>query len=132
MGKYVPLYVDEFEQIRSYGEMPTKTKPLLADLIEEWLSDEPARAPSTVRRDQWGRDIILAHFGEDRLAQDISRADVIEFRELCAQTFEAASTPRIILRLLVRPLERAYVEGLIPQCPVVGMMLTTSNGGGSR
>ena len=105
--------------------MATHAPPvLLADLIEEWITAEPARAPSTVYRDRWGADVIVSHFGEDREAATISRDEVLEFRDLLVETF-TGSTPRIILRLLVRPLERAHVEGRLDRCVVAGMLLST-------
>lgn len=96
---------------------------LLADLVEEWLRREPVRAPSTQARDEWAADLILDHFGRDRSADSITKVEVLEFKELLEQTF-TGSTPRIILRLLVRPLERAYREDRISRCVVGGMLLT--------
>lgn len=100
---------------------------LLRDLIEDWLSRNPALAPSTVHRDRWAKSVIVDHFGEDRDAGSITREEVLEFRKLLEETF-TTTTPRIIMRLLVRPLERAHVEGRIPRCVVAGMLLSTTNG----
>jgi hypothetical protein len=99
----------------------------LSCLLDEFCSRDGV-AKSTLRRDRWSAGVITDHFGADRDARTITRAEVLEFKSLLGDVY-GGSTPRAILYCLVRPLERAHLDGRLPRCVTVGMLLSTTNGG---
>ena len=103
--------------------LTTKAPPVpLSDLLGEWCS-RPGMAEKTLTRDRWASEVITGYFSQDRDASSITRAEVLEFKELLESTY-GGSTPRAILYSLVRPLERAHVEGRLPRAVTVGLLLS--------